>query len=67
MELERVYSLRPLLKELDGGSLHFMCLQYIDSNGVQHLVPAVLLGSIDTLDGSKLKKMVGILYPAFVS
>lgn len=61
MELERVSALRPLLKELEGGSLPFMCLQYSDSSGVQHLVAAVLLGSTDILDGQKLKKMVHAL------
>lgn len=61
MELERVSALRPLLKELEGGSLPFMCLQYSDSSGVQHLVSAVLLGSTDILDGQKLKKMVGVV------
>lgn len=67
MELERVSSLRPLLKELDGGSLNFMCLQYIDSNGVQQLVPAVLLGSIDSFNGAQLKELVDILYPGLIS
>uniref|UniRef100_A0A166E9W8 Helicase ATP-binding domain-containing protein n=1 Tax=Daucus carota subsp. sativus TaxID=79200 RepID=A0A166E9W8_DAUCS len=61
MELERVSALRPLLKELEGGTLPFMCLQYSDSGGVQHLVAAVLLGSTDILDGIKLKKMVHVL------
>lgn len=62
MELERVSALRPLLKELEGESLPFMCLQYSDSSGVQHMVTAVLLGSTDILNGLKLKKMVGVIF-----
>ncbi|XP_027097261.2 DExH-box ATP-dependent RNA helicase DExH15 chloroplastic [Coffea arabica] len=58
MELERLFSLKPLLKELEDGHLPFMCLQYNDTDGVQHLLPAVYLGQLDSLNASKLKKMV---------
>ncbi|KAK2994386.1 hypothetical protein RJ640_029501 [Escallonia rubra] len=58
MELERISALKPLLEELEDGHLPFMCLQYTDSNGVQHVVPAVYLGKVDSMDGSKLKNMV---------
>ncbi|XP_060214423.1 DExH-box ATP-dependent RNA helicase DExH15 chloroplastic [Lycium barbarum] len=58
MELERVFSLKPLLKELEDGHLPFMSLHYTDSDGVQHLVAAVYLGKVDTLNTEKLKSMV---------
>lgn len=58
MELERVFSLKPLLKDLGDGNLPFMSLQYTDSDGVQHLVAAVYLGKVDTLNTEKLKSMV---------
>nr|GEV34130.1 DExH-box ATP-dependent RNA helicase DExH15 chloroplastic [Tanacetum cinerariifolium] len=43
---------------MDDGHLPFLCLQYHDSAGVKHLVPAVYLGDVDSMDGSKLKDMV---------
>ncbi|CAN4124318.1 unnamed protein product [Withania somnifera] len=58
MELERVFSLKPALKELEDGRLPFMSLQYTDSDGVQHLVAAVYLGKVDTLNTENLKSMV---------
>ncbi|KAK6281646.1 hypothetical protein POUND7_015471 [Theobroma cacao] len=58
MELKRFSALKPLLKEFENGHLPFICLQYRDSEGVQNLVPAVYLGKVESLDGSKLKKMV---------
>ncbi|KAL3501264.1 hypothetical protein ACH5RR_035713 [Cinchona calisaya] len=58
MELERLLSLKPLLKELQDGHLPFMCLQYNDTDGVQHLLPAVYLGEVDSLNVSQLKNMV---------
>nr|GEV10459.1 DExH-box ATP-dependent RNA helicase DExH15 chloroplastic [Tanacetum cinerariifolium] len=58
MEMERMSSLRPLLQKMDDGHLPFLCLQYHDSAGVKHLVPAVYLGDVNSMDGSKLKNMV---------
>ncbi|XAR48028.1 RNA helicase [Bertholletia excelsa] len=58
LEIERITSLRPLLEELEDGHLPFMSLQYNDAEGTTHLVPAVYLGKMDSLDGSKLKNMV---------
>ncbi|KAL7261024.1 hypothetical protein ACSBR1_006643 [Camellia fascicularis] len=58
MEIERISAFRPLLEELEDGHLPFMSLQYNDAEGVQHLVPAVFLGKVDSLDGSKLKNTV---------
>ncbi|KAF3656151.1 DEAD-box ATP-dependent RNA helicase ISE2, chloroplastic [Capsicum annuum] len=57
-ELEKVLSLKPLLKELEDGHLPFISLQYTDNDGVQHLVAAVYLGKVDTLNTEKLKSMV---------
>ncbi|KAL7132990.1 hypothetical protein ABFS83_12G110900 [Erythranthe nasuta] len=58
IELERVFSLKPLLEELGNGHLPFMCLQHTDSDGVQHQIPAVYLGNVDSLKTSKVKNMV---------
>ncbi|GAV72654.1 DEAD domain-containing protein/Helicase_C domain-containing protein/DSHCT domain-containing protein [Cephalotus follicularis] len=58
MELKRMSVLRPLLNEFENGLLPFLCLQYKDSEGVEHVVPAVYLGKVNSLDGSKLKNMV---------
>nr|XP_043606015.1 DExH-box ATP-dependent RNA helicase DExH15 chloroplastic [Erigeron canadensis] len=58
MEMERMSSLRPLLQNLEDGHLPFMCLQYHDSAGVKHLVPAVYMSDVDSMNGSKLKNMV---------
>ncbi|XVE84976.1 hypothetical protein DITRI_Ditri17bG0054800 [Diplodiscus trichospermus] len=60
MELKRFSALKPLLKEFENGHLPFICLQYKDSEGVENLVPAVYLGKVESLDGSKLKQMVSI-------
>lgn len=60
MELKRFSALKPLLKEFENGHLPFICLQYKDSEGIENLVPAVYLGKVESLDGSKLKKMVSI-------
>ncbi|XP_022868375.1 DExH-box ATP-dependent RNA helicase DExH15 chloroplastic isoform X2 [Olea europaea var. sylvestris] len=54
VELERMFSLRPLLKKLGEAHLPFMCLQYSDSGGVQHQIPAVYLGMVDSLKTSKV-------------
>ncbi|KAI3824944.1 hypothetical protein L1987_06417 [Smallanthus sonchifolius] len=58
MEMERMSSLRPLLQTLENGHLPFLCLQYHDNAGTKHLVPAVYLGDVDSMHGSKLKNMV---------
>lgn len=58
LESQKISSLKPLLEESENGRLPFLCLQYKDSDGVQHSVPAVYLGKVDSLSGSKLEKMV---------
>ncbi|RAL53225.1 hypothetical protein DM860_006897 [Cuscuta australis] len=58
MEVERMLSLKPLLRDLQDGHLPFVCLQYNDVDGVQHVVATVYLGSIDLLTAPKLKNMV---------
>lgn len=58
MEAKRISSLKPLLQESESGHLPFLCLQYTDSEGVQHSIPAVFLGKVDSLNASKLKNMV---------
>ncbi|CAB4264491.1 unnamed protein product [Prunus armeniaca] len=58
MESQKLSSLRPMLEEFDNGHLPFLCLQYKDSEGVQHCIPAVYLGKVDSFSSSKLKHMV---------
>ncbi|VVA26127.1 PREDICTED: RNA helicase [Prunus dulcis] len=58
MESQKLSSLRPMLEEFEGGHLPFLCLQYKDSEGVQHSIPAVYLGKVDSFGRSKLKHMV---------
>ncbi|KAJ0037455.1 hypothetical protein Pint_23096 [Pistacia integerrima] len=58
MELKRFSALKGLLREFENGHLPFLCLQYKDSEGVEHLVPAVYLGKFDSLNSPKLKNMV---------
>ncbi|KAI5352505.1 hypothetical protein L3X38_005396 [Prunus dulcis] len=58
MESQKLSSLRPMLEEFEDGHLPFLCLQYKDSEGVQHSIPAVYLGKVDSFSRSKLKHMV---------
>lgn len=51
-------SLKPLMEKLEDGHLPFICLQYNDSAGVNHLVPGVYLGNVDSMGSSKLRNMV---------
>ncbi|XP_024194231.1 DExH-box ATP-dependent RNA helicase DExH15 chloroplastic isoform X2 [Rosa chinensis] len=60
MESQKLSSLRPLLKECENGHLPFLCLQYKDSEGVQHSIPTVYLGKVELLSCSKLKNMVSV-------
>lgn len=58
MEANRISALKPLLKETEDGHLPFLCLQYRDSEGVLHSIPAVFLGKVDTINASKLKNVI---------
>jgi len=58
-EIKNALKLR--LKELENDHLPFLCLQYKDSEGVEHSLPAVYLGNADSIDGSKLKNMVSAI------
>ncbi|KAL2904206.1 DExH-box ATP-dependent RNA helicase DExH15 chloroplastic [Bienertia sinuspersici] len=58
MELERMSSIKPLLKDLGNESLPFVCLVYKDTDGVEHSIVAVYLAEVDSLDGSKVKNLV---------
>lgn len=58
MELKRISAVKPLLEELENGQLPFICLQYKDSEGVLHSIPAVYLGKVDSLNGSKVKDRI---------
>lgn len=65
IELERIFSLNPLLEDLGNGHLPFMCLQHTDSDGVQHQIPAVYLGKVDSLNTSKVNNMVSLAWSTF--
>lgn len=58
MQLERITSLKPLLKELENGQLPFICLQYKDDEAVQQFIPAVYLGVVNSSDASEVKDVV---------
>ncbi|KAF7850403.1 hypothetical protein BT93_L5536 [Corymbia citriodora subsp. variegata] len=58
MELKRISAVKPLLEELENGQLPFICLQYKDSEGVLHSIPAVYLGKVDSLNGSKVENRI---------
>lgn len=58
VELERIFSFKPLLEELGNEHLPFMSLQHTDADGILHQIPAVFLGKVDSLKTSKLKIMV---------
>ncbi|BAT99359.1 DExH-box ATP-dependent RNA helicase DExH15 chloroplastic [Vigna angularis] len=58
MEAKRMSALKPLLEETESGHLPFLCLQYRDAEGVEHSIPAVFLGKVDSLNASKLKTMI---------
>ncbi|KAF6174466.1 hypothetical protein GIB67_004660 [Kingdonia uniflora] len=60
MGLERLTAVKPLLRELEDGRLPFICLQYMDNEGVQHLFSVVYLGMVDSFAGSKIQDMVRI-------
>ncbi|GAB4839894.1 DExH-box ATP-dependent RNA helicase DExH15 chloroplastic [Ancistrocladus abbreviatus] len=57
-EMERMSSLKPLLEKLGDGNLPFICLQYKDTDGVEHSVSAIYLARVDSLDASKVKTIV---------
>ena len=52
--------MKPLLKELGNGNLPFLCLEYKDTNGVEHSIVVVYLAEVNSLDGLKIKNLVSI-------
>ncbi|EEF42252.1 helicase, putative [Ricinus communis] len=58
MEVKRLSALKLLFEELGNDHLPFLCIQYKDSEGVEHSVPVVYMGKADSTDSSKLKNMV---------
>lgn len=58
MEAKRISALKPLLEDPESEHLPFLCLQYRDSEGVEHSIPAVFLGKVDSLNASKLKNLI---------
>ena len=53
-------SMKPLLKELGNGNLPFLCLEFKDTNGVEHSIVVVYLAEVNSLDGLKIKNLVSI-------
>lgn len=60
MELERIASCKLLLEDFESGLLPFMCLQYKDTESVQHIVPALYIGKLSSLPSPKIMDMVYI-------
>ncbi|CAN1187636.1 DExH-box ATP-dependent RNA helicase DExH15 chloroplastic [Linum perenne] len=55
MEVQKSIALKSLLSERGSDNLLFLCLQYKDSEGAEHSVPAVYLGKADSfISSSKL-------------
>jgi len=51
---------KSLLDDFGKGQLPFMCLQYKDNEAVQHTVPAVYIGNINSFDAKKIMSMVSV-------
>lgn len=60
MELTRMAAWRSLLGNSKDGQLPFMCLQYKDNEAVQHIVPAVYIGTVNSLNAEKIMTMVSV-------
>ncbi|XP_072981204.1 DExH-box ATP-dependent RNA helicase DExH15 chloroplastic [Typha angustifolia] len=63
MEVKRMAAWRPLLEEFESDHLPFMCLQYKDKEAVQHIVPAVLIGKLNSFSAPSIMNMVDIEAP----
>ncbi|XP_020244941.1 DExH-box ATP-dependent RNA helicase DExH15 chloroplastic isoform X2 [Asparagus officinalis] len=59
MELRRMGAWKSLLEDFGKGQLPFMCLQYKDNEAVQHTVPAVYIGNVNSFDAKKIMSLTG--------
>ncbi|KAL6911461.1 hypothetical protein ACP4OV_000266 [Aristida adscensionis] len=58
MELERMSAWKNRLEEFESSHLPFMCLQYKDKDSVQHTIPAVFIGDLNSFADQKIVSMV---------
>ncbi|GJM86785.1 hypothetical protein PR202_ga02677 [Eleusine coracana subsp. coracana] len=58
MELERMAAWKNRLEEFESGHLPFMCLQYKDKDSIQHTIPAVFIGNLNSFADKKNANMV---------
>ncbi|CAD6249557.1 unnamed protein product [Miscanthus lutarioriparius] len=58
MELERMAAWKNRLEEFESGHLPFMCLQYKDKDSIQHTIPAVFIGNLNSFTDQKITNMV---------
>ncbi|KAK3159048.1 hypothetical protein QOZ80_2AG0145010 [Eleusine coracana subsp. coracana] len=58
MELERMAAWKNRLEEFESGHLPFMCLQYKDKDSIQHTIPAVFIGNLNSFADKKIANMV---------
>ncbi|EES07290.1 hypothetical protein BDA96_04G260200 [Sorghum bicolor] len=58
MELERMAAWKNRLEEFENGHLPFMCLQYKDKDSIQHTIPAVFIGNLNSFADQKITNMV---------
>eukprot|EP00267_Zea_mays_P021926 XP_008646225.1 DExH-box ATP-dependent RNA helicase DExH15 chloroplastic isoform X2 [Zea mays] len=58
MELERMAAWKNRLEEFESGHLPFMCLQYKDKDSIQHTIPAVFIGNLNSFADQKIMNMV---------
>ncbi|OEL23840.1 DExH-box ATP-dependent RNA helicase DExH15 chloroplastic, partial [Dichanthelium oligosanthes] len=58
MELERMAAWKNRLEEFESGHLPFMCLQYKDKDSIQHTIPAVFIGNLNSFADQKIANMV---------
>jgi hypothetical protein len=58
MELERMAAWKNRLEEFESGHLPFMCLQYKDKDSIQHTIPAVFIGNLNSFADQKITNMV---------
>lgn len=60
MELKRMAAWKPILEYFENDHLPFMCLQYKDKEVVQHIVPAVYIGKLESFSAPKIVNMVSV-------
>jgi hypothetical protein len=54
------------LEEFESGYLPFMCLQYKDKGSIQHTIPAVFIGNLNSFSDKKIANMVSEYFRLYV-